>query len=259
MERRFQPVLLTLAIREVTPATSRSRGVKIALGGRPFAYRAGQALRIADHQSERRRAYSITSPPISAARDDSVELLVGVDADGRAGAHLTLEPGTLVDVEGPIGGFVFPERVDAHRFVFIAGGTGIAPLRAMLHEAIATSDAPVALVYSARTSDDFAYSDEMQRLARDGRIELRQTVTRGRDTDGWTGRRGRIDRDMLAPFVSDPASLCFVCGPMPLVIEMQQLLDALEVPPHRVQLEEWLRRHGAAASNAARPSAVQTV
>ena len=49
-------------------------------------------------------------------------MLVGVDAEGAAGPHLTLEPQTLVDIDGPLGRFTFPDNPDEQRFVFIAGG-----------------------------------------------------------------------------------------------------------------------------------------
>ena len=42
----------------------------------------------------------------------------------------------MVDVEGPLGSFTFPADPEERRFVFIAGGTGIAPLRAMLRHAL---------------------------------------------------------------------------------------------------------------------------
>ena len=53
---------------------------------------------IASHGYEKRRAYSISAAPEDAKQTQSIELLVGVDATGSPGAHLTLEPGTFVDV-----------------------------------------------------------------------------------------------------------------------------------------------------------------
>jgi ferredoxin-NADP reductase len=234
-------VLLTLPIREVLAVTSRARVVKLALGGRTFPYRAGQALMIATHGQEKRRPYSIAEAPEQATRDDSLELLVGVDALGSPGPHLALEPDTLVDVEGPVGRFAVPDESDARRFVFIAGGTGIAPLRAMLRQALKTSHRQIEVFYSARTPADFAYEGELGRLAKDGRIELRQTVTRQATAD-WTGRRGRIGRADLVPLVHDPSTLYFICGPPAFVADTQKALDELAIPQDRIRVEEWLRQ-----------------
>ena len=167
-----------LALHEVLPATPRARIVRLDLGTLSFPYFAGQAVLIASRADEQRKPYSIAGSPEDASRDRCLELLVGIDANGSPGTHLTLEAGTPVDVEGPVGRFTFPLSPEEDRFVFIAGGTGIAPLRAMLRHALQTPHNRIGLFYSARTPGEFAYEGELQSLAREGRIELRQTVTR---------------------------------------------------------------------------------
>ena len=83
----------------------------------------------------------------------------------------------------------------------------------MLRHALETTHRRIGLFYSARTPGDFAYEDEWRRLADDGRIEFRQTITRDATSPSeWTGERGRIGRDALASLVHGPATLCFVCG-----------------------------------------------
>jgi ferredoxin-NADP reductase len=230
--------VITLSIRDVRPATPRARIVRLDLGGVTFPYLPGQAVRLAAHGAADRRPYSIAASPGEAARDGSLELLVGVGDDGSPGPHLTLDPGARVDVEGPLGSFTFPLEPEERRFLFIAGGTGIAPLRAMLHHALAIPHRDVGVFYSARTPDEFAYQDELRALADAGRIELRQTVTRTVGND-WRGARGRIDRVELQRLVHDPATLCFVCGPPSLVEEMPKLLAELGVARRRIKVEEW--------------------
>jgi NAD(P)H-flavin reductase len=230
--------VLTLPIRELIPATPRARIVRLNLGGHPFAYAPGQAVAIADHGHEKRRPYSVAASPEDARRDGWLELLVGVSAEGTPGPHLTLEPGQLVDVEGPLGAFIFPPAPEERRFVFIAGGTGIAPLRAMMRRALHLPHRNIGLFYSVRTPDEFAYEEELRALAGAGEIELRQTVTRASDTD-WTGPRGRLNREALEEMVHDPATLCFVCGPPALVDEMPKILADLGIPRQRIKIEEW--------------------
>src|SRR5207245_11503724 len=159
-------------------------------------YAPGQAVLVAAQGQPARKPYSIAASPEDAARDGWIELLVGVDDQGVAGPHLSLDPGALVDVEGPVGTFTFPSGPAERRFVFIAGGTGIAPLRAMLRHALAIPHREIGLVFSARTPEEFAFEDELRAFARDRRIELRQTVTRG-GAGAWEGARGRIGRAEL--------------------------------------------------------------
>ena len=230
--------MLTLPIREVIPATPRARIVRFDLDGHAFDYAPGQAVAIASQGQDKRRPYSIAAAPEDARRNGWLELLVGVNADGAPGPHVALEPGQLVDVDGPLGSFTFPPAPDEKRFVFIAGGTGIAPLRAMMQRALTLPHRNIGLFYSARTPDEFAYEQELRGLARTGEIELRQTVTRASDTD-WAGPRGRLNRDALAELVHDPATLCFICGPPTLVDEMPKILADLGIPPERIRIEEW--------------------
>jgi ferredoxin-NADP reductase len=230
-------VVLTLGIREVLPATPRARVVRLDLRGTPFEYQAGQAVLVGS-VGGLKRPYSLATPPEEARRTGCLELLVGVDPNGAPGPHLTLDPGHLVAVEGPLGSFTFPHEPAEQRFVFIAGGTGIAPLRAMLHRALGTPHESIGLFYSARSPDEFAYDDEWRRLARDGRIELRQTVTRSVG-ELWSGPRGRIDRAQLASMVQDSATLCFVCGPPAFVADTAGLLTDVGIPPSRIRVEQW--------------------
>ena len=227
--------MLTLPIREVLEATPRARIVRLDLGDRAFDYDAGQAVLIAPHGDPRRVPYSIASAPEDARRDRMLELLVG--ADPSESPCFVPIVGALVDVEGPLGAFTFPALPEVRRFLFIAGGTGIAPLRAMLRHALAASYDSVGVFYSARTPDDFAYAAELRALAEAGRIELRQTITRSTTAD-WTGVRGRLTRDTLADLVHDTATLCFVCGPPSLVDEVPRLLEAMGIARTRIRIEE---------------------
>ena len=230
--------MLTLPIREVLHATPRARIARLDLNGHAFDYAPGQAVSIATHGHEKRRPYSIAAAPEDAQRDGCLELLIGVNAEGTPGAHLTLEAGQLVDVDGPLGSFTFPPAPAERRFVFIAGGTGIAPLRAMMQRALHLPHRNIGLFYSVRTPDEFAYEQELRGLAEAGEIELRQRVTRAADTD-WRGPRGRLNREALGELVHDPATLCFVCGPPALVDEIPKILADLGIPVERIKIEEW--------------------
>lgn len=232
-------MLLTRPIREIRPATPRARAVIIDLAGTPFPYLAGQAVLVGANGAERRRPYSVAAAPEESVRDSSIELLVGVDSEGNPGGGLRLEPGALVDIDGPLGTFTFPAQPAERRFLFIAGGTGIAPLRAMLHHALNVPHEAIGLLFSARTPAEFAYEQEFRSLASAQQIELELRVTREVAPD-WSGVRGRLGREDLAPLVHGGTTLCFVCGPPALVQEIPQLLVDLGVPRERIRTEEWM-------------------
>lgn len=219
------------------PSRSRPRGADDAP---PFSYLAGQAAFIGGHGHTLRRPYSIASAPEESAARGSLEFLIGLDAAGSPGPHLAgLAPGARVDLDGPYGSFVFPPHPKERHFLFIAGGTGIAPLRAMLRHALASeAGGRFALLYSARSPRDFAYASELRALEEEGRIELALTVTRDAET-GWEGYRGRINDRRVEGLISDAATLCFICGPPALVADMPPLLRQLGIAPERIRTEEW--------------------
>lgn len=236
---------VTLPIAEVRPATPRLRIVRIGAAGAVFPFRAGQAVRVGAHGQDARKPYSIACAPEDTARDGLLELLMAVGASGSPGPHLEpLEPGALVDVEGPLGRFQFPEAPGARHLLFIAGGSGIAPLRSMMRHALATmTDRPatpaIGLIYSARTKDEFAYADEFEDLARTGRLSLMLTVTRSDDESAWPGSRGRISMSHLRQMVPHQDTLCFVCGPPALVGDIPLLLREIGVGGEKIRIEEW--------------------
>lgn len=234
-------MLLTLAIREVLPATPRARIVRLDLEGRSFFYEPGQALAIATHGIEPRRPYSIASSPEETAHTGLIELLIGVGDNGEPGSHLQLTVGSRVDVEGPLGRFTFIHQRHAAAkpgLLFVAGGTGIAPLRSMLQHALALGFQDIGVLYSARTPDDFAYEGELRALHAQRRIDLHLTVTR-QAAPTWSGTRGRIDAGLLRRLLWGRETFCYVCGPRPLVEEMPKALADLGVPAHHIRIEEW--------------------
>lgn len=228
-----------LHVRDVQRATPRTRFLRLELGASGFRFAAGQAVMAGLHGSPLRKPYSIASAPLEAERRGFIELLVQVDDSGGPDPHLELATrGTPLDVEGPFGTFGLPALAANGRVLLVAGGTGIAPLRSMLMEALASEHPPVVhVVYSARAVDELAYRGELEQLERDGRIGLTLTVTR--EEGQWQGRRGRIDRALLEGVLSSANTWCLVCGPRTLVDEVRHSLSALGVPDDRVGVERY--------------------
>jgi len=215
--------------------------LRLDTGAVPLAFSAGQAAMVGSVDSDERRPYSIASSPEDCRRAGMLEFLVEVGSDGQARPHLAgVGPGSLVTVAGPIGGFVLPRRLP-RELLFAAGGTGIAPLRAMMASALARPRPPsITVIYSARTPDEFAFNRELLRLSRQGRVRLCETVTRGAGT-AWRGRRGRVQQAWVTALVNSRAPLCFVCGPEAFVANLMGMLRQAGVPARNIRREQWSR------------------
>ena len=225
-------------IARITQATPRSRLLSIDLEGHPFTFNPGQALLVGPRAGEL-KPYSIAASRANVAANGVLEVLVAVDAAGEDFSWI--REGAPLDVDGPFGTFTLPATIDQRRVLFVAGGTGIAPIRAMLEDVLARDPHPeVSLLYSARRADEFAFIGELEAHARAMHLELHQTVTREDLT--WQGRRGRVGRAEFEAVMHEPAdTLCFVCGPPAMVEEAVATLGALGVPTPSIRTEQWGR------------------
>lgn len=184
--------------------------------------------------------YSIASAPEETASSGSLEFLIKTDHGGRWGEHFEpLRRGAVLAVRGPSGMFTFPDSPRERHFLFIAGGTGIAPLRSMIrHAVLSRRPGRIRLLYSARTPGDFAYLPELRAMVRRGQLDLWLTATR-QMTPRWRGARGRIVPAQLSPLVEDPATLCFVCGPTAMVADVPLILQGLGIDRSRIRVEDY--------------------
>lgn len=234
-------VVVTAPVTSIAPITPRSRLLTIDLQGQRLEFVPGQAVMVGTHGQPERRPYSIACAPERVADTGALELLIAVEESGELGVNLApAKPGMLVDVEGPMGAFTFPEPPTSDWVLFVAGGTGIAPLRAMIDHVLRHHPQQrIALLYSARRSDEFAFIEELRGYAASGVMELHQTVTRD-DSATWGGARGRIGRAHFETVLHDPArTVCFVCGPTPLVNDSVKTLRSLGVPEAQIRTEQW--------------------
>ena len=112
------------------------------------------------------RAYTIASPP---QQPQSVQLCVRI-GEGRGGVALKkLEAGAQVSVDGPYGDFLLPD--DGHRaVVFLAGDTGIAPIRSIVLHMLSVNDPRRIVVLYEPDQRHILYAADFDPLARDGVI-----------------------------------------------------------------------------------------
>jgi ferredoxin-NADP reductase len=213
--------------------------VRVELGGAAFRFKAGQAAMIGLAERQQRVPYSVACSPDEARERGYLEFLIKVEPSGRWGRQFDrIARGQRLGVRGPFGSFVLPDRATARPLLFVAGGTGIAPIRSMIRHALGRPHGPLRVLYSARTASDHAYARELRSLATQRRIQVRFHATR--EAPGrWRGERGRITPAQLTPLAGAPSTLCFVCGPSAMVADLPVMLVRLGVPRRHIKLEQW--------------------
>ncbi|MFI5271906.1 MAG: ferredoxin reductase [Ktedonobacterales bacterium] len=206
-------------------------------------HRAGQHLDVrltAQDGYQVERSYSIASAPAEPRVTLTVERL----DDGEVSPYLTdeLRPGDELELRGPIGGWFTWRPEDGGPLLLVAGGSGIAPLMAIIRQRAAVrSPVPVCLLYSSRSYEDIIYREELdRRAAADADLDVAYTLTRSQPA-GWQGYRRRIDRAMLEEVGWTPAErpLVFVCGPTPLVESAATACVELGYTPGRIKTERF--------------------
>jgi ferredoxin-NADP reductase len=235
------PDPLLLRVSSVRRATATTRIVRLDLGGAAFAYESGQTATLSLGGNAEGVPYSIASAPEESKRFGWLEFLIKVEASGRWGQRFErIARGMSLEVRGPYGAFTIPPHHPERRFLFIAGGTGIAPIRSMLrHLELSREASRARLLYSARTPEEFPYLQELRRMVKHGSLEVTLTATREFGGRQWRGERGRIGAALLTALVDDPRTLCFVCGPAAMVTDVPLMLMGLGVAKSRIRVEQW--------------------
>ncbi len=244
MARAAIPTRLTWQlgrVLELIDETPRTTSIALELPEWP-GHRAGQHVDVrltAEDGYQTERSYSIASAP----GDGEVVLTVERLEDGEVSPYLTeeLRPGDELELRGPIGGYFVWEPSLGGPLLMVAGGSGIAPFRAMLRDWTASDrEVPARLLYSSRSLDEVIYHDELTRLGAEDHADVQLTLTR-EWPEAWTGHRGRIDRRFLdeTAWPAAEAPLVYVCGPSGFVEAVAEALVGAGHHPSRIRTERF--------------------
>lgn len=223
---------------EREPVTERVTRFRFAVDWeRP--HRAGQYVELrltAPDGYTAQRFYSIASPP---AQRGSIDLLIELAADGEVSRffHEVAEAGDLIEIRGPAGLPFSWAPEDGGPLLLVGGGSGVAPLLAMLRErAAAAPEVPAVLVCAARTRAEALCL---------GELESRSRTEPGFDLVLALSREGaarRIDRatmvEALGLLPAAPRRV-FVCGSGGFVEAATELLLDAGIAPGVIKTERF--------------------
>ena len=137
----------------------------------------------------------------------------------------------LIDVCGR--GFRIDEMT-GRDLVFVAMGTGVAPLRSALRHILRRKNefGQLVVLYGARTPDDFCYRDETEVWESAG-VELRQVISRP-DGHDWSGPTGYVQSllDNVLPDLSSPVAL--ICGSREMIDQTRERLGKMGFKPEEI-------------------------
>jgi predicted ferric reductase len=168
---------------------------------------------------------------LSAAPNPRFLRLTVTAVGGHTARLAELEPGTPVFAEGPFGTFTAQRRT-RRRALLIAGGSGIAPVRALLED----MPPDTIVIYRAGRPDELVFREELAELAERRDAWVRFIVGSRSDP----GPRRLFTPNGLLGLVPDVNRRdVYLCGPPGLVAAAVATLRALEVPDSQLHLDPF--------------------
>lgn len=189
--------------------------------GNQLEFLAGQYIDVIG-QGGVRRSYSIANAP---RPDGKLELQIRHVEQGIMSQYWFGEAkqNDLLRLEGPLGTFSLRES-KAHSLVFLATGTGIAPVKAMLEQLASNpyqaANKTIYVYWGGRTPDDIYWKPSFDTL------DLKFIPVLSRAEENWIGRKGYIQQALLDDGIQLIDSVVYACGSDAMIHSARELLLA---------------------------------
>jgi CDP-4-dehydro-6-deoxyglucose reductase len=201
----------------------------------PFTWQPGQYIDVM-LSGGRRRSFSLANPP-----HDATLLELHVRRSGRGEFTVqvfeSMTEGSLLRIEGPLGQLAY--RPGTGPVVLVAGGTGYAPMKAILRHVLETGiPRPVTLFWGARSPDDL-YEDAWLRAlaAREPRFRYFRALMPGSGSDG--AHEGLVHEAVLASAIPLAGADIYAAGPPDMVAAVRDTLPRHGADPDRIVFDSF--------------------
>lgn len=166
-------------------------------------------------------------------QDRDLEVLVK-EKVGASSVIYNMCIGEEIELLGIAGHGFNLDEVKGRDLVFVAMGTGVAPLRSALRHVLKRKGefGRLVVLYGARTPDDFCYRNETDDWE-DAGVELRQVISRP-DGHDWSGPTGYVHSllDHVLPDLSSPVAL--ICGSREMIEQTRDRLGKMGFKPEEI-------------------------
>ncbi|RXA94313.1 FAD-binding oxidoreductase [Yersinia sp. 2105 StPb PI] len=173
-----------------------------------------------------RRSYSIANAPRT---DGKLELQIREVKQGEMSSYWfgSAKPNDLLRLEGPLGTFCLRDK-DASTIVFLATGTGIAPVKAMLEQLLnnpdLVADKKILIYWGGRTVDDIYWTPQFERL------NAVFIPVLSRASADWQGRTGYVQNVLLDDGIDLTQAVVYACGSENMIQSAREALAIAGLP-----------------------------
>lgn len=200
-------------------------------------FRAGQYLSLKVNEEGLRRPYSIISDPDV---KHGVELLLDNTPQGPGTKYLqSLQFGDEIEFLAPLGEFTVKQNQLEQALTFVATGSGIAPIRAMIHDQLKNKEdeRPIILYWGLRYIDDLIWEDEFGNLT-EYFPNFKFHPILSKPVKDWPLCRGRVT-DCLQMHDLLENSGYYLCGNQEAIKDVKQILQTRGVKPELINHEKF--------------------
>ncbi|MGD9379531.1 MAG: 2Fe-2S iron-sulfur cluster binding domain-containing protein [candidate division WOR-3 bacterium] len=214
--------------------------------GQKMKYVAGQYVQVLAPRYEKSneevyRAYSISSDPRAT---DYIELIVRRVPEGICTTYLFdyLKEGDTVKINGPYGQFYL--RDTAAPIVFIAGGSGIAPIKCILHHMVNThNDRESVFFFGVRNTNDLFLVEEMRDFEKSlEHFTFVPVVSQPNADAHWKGVTGRVTNvveDHLRKQKDTALYEGYLCGSPGMIESAVNVLTGFDITEDRIFYDKF--------------------
>lgn len=210
-----------------------------------FEYLPGQyvTIRVEVDGKKYPRAYSLSSSPYL---DADLQLTIKRLQGGIVSNYIwkSLEVGDFIEVFPPLGNFyVKPQPGRSMQYLFIAAGSGIAPIYGMIRSILFVEPkSRILLLYGSRDQNNIIFGEKLAELqaAHGDRLEILHTLSR--PLPGWQGRTGRLSPDLIEAELERVRRRllpieAYICGPSDMMAMAIQTLERQRLPKEKIHTE----------------------
>lgn len=213
--------------------------IRVALE-QPLDYSPGQSVMVeCPLRPKMWRPYSMANAPRS---DGTVDFHVRMVDGGAVSTPMVrgLKVGDTLRMGAPVGDLTLADELPRD-LLFVAGGTGLAPLKAMLEEAAARKPPPnVHLFFGGRTEDALYDLVGLEKMAAEySWLTVTPAVS---EQDDYQGQRGSL-ADVVARFGPWGDRDAYICGSPAMVDATRDRLRSLGIPEQRIRSDEFVDRY----------------
>ena len=183
-----------------------------------YRWQAGDYLTLTPETTLDPRPFSIANAPNAAGR---IELHIRNTGDDWYDTLFTRQPGDTL-LLGPVQQ-QYPRPAHDQPVIFVAGGTGFAPFKALTEQLLTDGfSQPIHFYWGARTRRDL-YQDDVMRAWAASHANLHYTPVLSQEN--WAGRTGLVVDAVLEDFDRLDGQTVYVCGPWPMVEDSRRLAE----------------------------------